>query len=229
MVARSSSSQPIRDPGSFRDPAGGEHPTGDRVLRYLNSRGAADFAEFSNSGLFDALVGDGSLIPTRQIGSSEIPRIEDVDAVTVLEHERIPFISYAYEWPLESLQSAALQYLSTLRTSLDHGFILKDATTFNTQFRGDRPTMIDVSSFERYQPGQPWAGYSQFCRMFLNPLWLQSAAGIPYQQSLRSSIEGITPAELSKVLPFRKKLDDRYSHTSSCKHGWAASWRTTSR
>lgn len=206
MVAQTIADDPIRDPGSFRDPAGGVFHFEGRILRYLSASGASDFTALDNSGLLGELIDRGDLIPTRQLQRSEAPTLQSFDADTVVEHERVPFISYAYEWPFELLRGAALQYLEALRLSLSYGFILKDATTFNTQFLGSRPVMIDVSSFEPYQPGQPWAGYAQFCRMFLNPLLLQSKAGIPFQQSLRSSIEGIAPSELSRLMPLRHKL-----------------------
>lgn len=206
MIAQPVFPKPARDPGSFRDPAGAVFHVGHRVLRYLNAQGADDFTALADSGLLESLIGRGSLVPTRVLPASEIPPVDGSKPALVLEHDRVPFISYAYEWPFELLRSAALQYLDTMRTSLDSGFILKDATSFNTQFFGARPSMIDISSFEPYVPGRPWAGYSQFCRMFLNPLLLQSKAGIPFQRWLRSSIEGITPAELTRVLPFRRKL-----------------------
>ncbi len=196
-----------RDPGSFRDPAGGVYHHDGRVFRYLTDRGAADFQSLEASGLLHTLIDQRVLVETTEVSVEQLP----VDATSeppalILEHERVPFISYSYEWPFELLRSAALQYLDVLRLSLDHGFVLKDATSFNTQFFGSRPVMIDVSSFEPYEAGRPWAGYAQFCRMFLNPLLLQSLVGLPYQSWLRASIEGIAPGELGALLPFRRKL-----------------------
>ena len=188
MVAEPSVAEPTRDPGSFRDPSGAVFHLDGRVLRYLNPAGAEDFNALATSGLLEALIDRGALIPTRQLDPTEVPVPSGFNPALVLEHDRVPFISYAYEWPFELLRTAALQYLESLRLCLDHGFILKDATPFNTQFLGSHPTMIDVSSFEVYRPGRPWAGYAQFCRTFLNPLMLQSLAGIPYQRWLRSSI-----------------------------------------
>jgi hypothetical protein len=206
MVAEPAIPTPIRDRGSFRDPAGGVFHLGDRVLRYLTPRGLDDFEALERSGLLEVLLDEGALVPTRRVSLAAVPAPGEERPAAVLEHERIPFVSYPYEWPFELLQAAAIQYLQAVRTSLDHGFLLKDATPFNTQFVGTRPTMIDVTSFEPYVAGRPWAAYSQFCRMFLNPLLLQSAAGIPFQRWLRSGIEGIQPGELGAVLPLRTKL-----------------------
>ena len=52
---------------------------------------------------------------------------------------------------------------------------------------------IDVGSFERLVPGEPWPGYRQFCELFLNPLYLQAVADVPFQPWLRGSVHGISP------------------------------------
>ena len=54
----------------------------------------------------------------------------------MLEHERIPFVSYPYEWTFDMLRDAALLQLEIVERSLRHGWILKDATAYNVQFRG---------------------------------------------------------------------------------------------
>ena len=111
----------------------------------------------------------------------------------MLEHERIPFVSYPYEWTFDMLRDAALLHLKLLESLLQHGWILKDATAYNVQFRGVQPLFIDVLSFAPLQPGEPWAGYNQFCRMMLYPLMLEAYKQIPFQPWLRSELEGIDP------------------------------------
>ena len=65
---------------------------------------------------------------------------------------------------------------------------------------------IDVGSFERACPGEPWLGYRQFCMLFLYPLLLESYRGIPFQPWLRGSLEGIHPAEARSLLRGRDTL-----------------------
>ena len=208
---------PVRNPGSFRDPAGGVYHHHGRVFRYLTDEGARDFRSLADSGLLQDLTDSGAVIPTHELTSGDAAQLGlDPSIPLILEHEPIPFISYMYEWPFELLQAAALQYLSALRLSVQRGFILKDATAFNSQFRGSAPTMIDVASFEPHSPGHPWAGYAQFCRMFLNPLLLHSLTGEPYHHALRSSIDGITPSDLKRRLPFRRRLrKDIFIHVTA--------------
>lgn len=103
------------------------------------------------------------------------------------------------------LQDAALLQLQLAREALADGLICKDATPYNVQFVGSRPTFIDVGSFERLQPGQPWVGYQQFCELFLNPLLLQARTNVSFQPWLRGSVGGISPRDLAPLLGRRNR------------------------
>ncbi|MBI1885568.1 MAG: class I SAM-dependent methyltransferase [Chloroflexi bacterium] len=196
------------DPGSFRDPASGVLLGPNQVYRFFTSGHVADFEALVETGLLDSLVASGAVIETKALDIDEAP--EPYRAVPgtglVVEHPRVPFISYAYEWPFEMLKAAAIRSLEILQLALQKDLILKDATPYNVQFIGTNPLLIDVGSFERYQKGAPWMGYTQFCRTFLNPLLLQSITGIPFQMWMRSSLEGIDPVHLNSILPLRHKL-----------------------
>jgi hypothetical protein len=98
------------------------------------------------------------------------------------------------------LQDAALLQLELNQRALKAGLALKDATPYNVQWRGTRPVFIDVGSFERLRPGEPWVGYRQFCMQFLYPLMLQAYKDLPYHGVLRGSLDGITPNEARAVL-----------------------------
>ena len=196
------------DPGSFRDPASGVLLRHNQVYRFFTSGHVADFEALVETGLLDSFVKSGAVIETRPVPMEEADELYHVVPETglVVEHPRIPFISYVYEWPFEMLRAAAIRSLEILQVSLDKGFILKDATPYNIQFLGANPLLIDVGSFERYEEGIPWMGYSQFCRTFLNPLLLQSITGVPFQMWMRSSLEGIDPVHLNSLIPLRHKL-----------------------
>ena len=118
------------------------------------------------------------------------------EPAAVLRHERIPFVSYPYEWTFSMLKDAALLQLDLLLAALEHDMVLKDSTPYNVQFKGARPTFVDVGSFERIREGEPWVGYRQFCMLYLYPLLLQSAKDVPFHPWLRGSIDGITPLQM---------------------------------
>ncbi|MEE8346545.1 MAG: methyltransferase, partial [Dehalococcoidia bacterium] len=179
-----------------------------RVYRYFTGQHAAEFTALLETGLLDSFEKSGAVIGTKPIAMEEAAELYRAapDIGLVVEHPRIPFISYVYEWPFEMLKAAAIRSLEILQASLDKGYILKDATPYNIQFVGLNPLLIDVGSFERYEEGIPWMGYAQFCHTFLNPLLLQSITGVPFQMWMRSSLEGIDPVHLNSLIPLRHKL-----------------------
>lgn len=196
------------DLGSFKDPDGGIVYKGKRVYRYFNAAGAAKFDALAASGLLDSLVSQQRVISVSPASHEAHTEIRSMvpGSTLIVEHPRIPFISYCYEWPFEMLKAAALMHLEVLLAALEQGFILKDATPYNIQFVGARPILIDIASFEPYQPGQPWIAYNQFCRLFLNPLLLQALMGVRFQPWLRGSMTGIAPADLGRLLSWRNKM-----------------------
>src|SRR5205085_5474296 len=135
-----------------------------RVLRALSEDGLADWQALSASKLFAGAVAEGKLVGTTVVE-------EPIGgAAAVLEHERIPFVSYPYEWTFAMLRDAALLQLELLRRAIETGLILKDSTPYNVQFQGAQPVFIDVGSFEQLREGEPWAGYRQFGMLVLYPL-----------------------------------------------------------
>jgi len=176
------------DPGSFRDPASRVFHSRDNVYRALSAEGLAGWHALRASPRFDEWVSSGRLVGTEEI-------VED--GLTMLRHDRIPFWSYPYEWSFSMLRDAALLHLDLLEEALQTGLTLKDATSFNVQFVGASPIFIDVGSFTEYEAGEPWLGYSQFCRQFLYPLLIRAHADVAFQPLLRGSLDGI-PAKTAR-------------------------------
>jgi ribosomal protein L11 methylase PrmA len=196
------------EPGSFRDPGGRIYWYGERVLRTVMPSAAKDFEFVEASGLIPVLVERGMLIPQSHL-SLEMLGEAVGDAAYLLEHPKLDFISHPYEWPFRALQAAALLQLDLYLEALKRNVTLSDATAYNIQFDGVRPIFIDRLSFRRYVDGQFWLGHRQFCEQFLNPLLLRSMFGIPHNAWYRGSPEGIGAAELSALVPLRKKFSWR--------------------
>lgn len=193
------------EPGSFRDPSGRIYHSGDRVYRSVTSHGAEDFAFVRESGLIDRLSDAGKLIGTKSV-SADVLGEYGKDAAFVVEHQRVPFISYPYEWPFPALKAAALLHLDIQLEALEAGISLSDATAYNIQFMGSRPVFIDLLSFRKYRDGEIWAGHRQFCEQFLNPLLLRAKIGLSYNAWYRGSPEGIKASDVRKLLRWRSKL-----------------------
>lgn len=184
--------------GSFRDPSGFVFTRDGTLYRQVNRSFQAPFDAFVGSGLYDELAADGLLVCHRAA-----PRnlAATADAWAVLEPERIPFISYPYEWSFGQLRDASLLTLTLQERALARGFVLRDASAYNVQFRQGRPLFIDTLSFEPREEGSPWVAYGQFCEHFLVPLLLMSRRDIRCGMLLRSYLDGV-PLDLgSRLLP----------------------------
>ena len=196
--------QPEAESGSFRDPDSRVFRDGDEVLRALSESGLEDWELLAATRFFRAMQDAGKIVRTERLDDAAASGLDGFAAHATLRHDRIPFVSYPYEWPFSMLREAALLELELLRAALAEDMILKDASPYNVQWRGSRPVFIDVGSFERLGEGEPWAGYRQFCSLFLYPLMLQAYAGLPFQPWLRGSLEGIEPAQARAILRGRR-------------------------
>lgn len=202
----------IRHPASFRDPAGFVfdadvrgvrlQPDRDVIRRAVTEYGLPHYQEVRATGLIDRLIADGALLPETRVGTSLDGH---PDVRLVLEHPRLPLVSYPYEWPFAALKAAALLHLDIQVQALDAGVVLTDATAYNVQFIGARPVFIDHLAFRPYRDGELWAAHRQFCEQFLHPLLLQSELGIEFQPWYRGRLEGIPGDALVRLLHLRHK------------------------
>jgi SAM-dependent methyltransferase len=195
------------EPGSFRDRNSRVVEVDGAVMRVLTAEGLDEWNAFAASDLCKRLTAEGKLVGTElEKDTNAVPRGLADDAVGVLRHEVVPFVSYPYEWTFAMLKDAALLQLEILRDALAEDLILKDSSPYNVQWRGSRPVFIDVGSFERLREGEPWVGYRQFCMLFLYPLLLQAFRDVPFQPWLRGRLDGITPQECRDLLSARDLL-----------------------
>jgi hypothetical protein len=189
-------------PASFRDPSGYIFTRDGVVYRQINESARNDYERLLASGLYDALVKSGDLVPHEEVDGSLSP---DGRAFRVIRPERVSFISYPYEWCFSQLKDAALLTLRLQKTAIAHGMALKDATPYNVAFSNGRAVWIDTLSFEVLKP-EPWVAYAQFCQMFLAPLALMSKVDIRLQQLLKCSIDGVPLDLASRLLPANSRL-----------------------
>lgn len=166
------------------------------VFRQVQESYRADYDHLMGSGLYDHLVGDRLLLPHRE---AALDAAAADGAYRVLQPEVVPFISYPYEWCFSQLRDAALLTLEIQRRALTRGMTLKDASGFNVQFLRGRPLFLDTLSFERYQEGEPWVAYRQFCQHFLAPLVLMSRVDIRLGRLLSVHVDGV-PLDLASAL-----------------------------
>jgi len=192
-----------KDDSSFRDPNGFVFFSDGAVYRQINGRYRQDYDHLMKSGLYAALADAGLLILHEEVERS-FPK--NSEAYKIIKPEPIPFLSYPYEWCFSQLKHAALTTLSIQLKAMAYGMSLKDCSGYNIQFADGKPIFIDTLSFERYQEGEPWVAYRQFCQHFLAPLALMSQTDFRLSSLLRVHLDGIPVDLASRLLPCRTRF-----------------------
>jgi ribosomal protein L11 methylase PrmA len=195
----------VADRGSFRDPGGRVFLSGDRILRAVMESAMPACEAARKSGLYAELAELGLLLPARPVSIDEVAATAP-QTRQVLEHPRVPYLSYPYEWSFSLHKRAALLQLDLHLAALERGFTLSDASAYNVQFFGTQPIFIDHLSLRPYREGEIWEGHRQFCAQYLNPLLMWTKLGVAPNAWFRGSLEGIPPEDLAPLLPLKHKL-----------------------
>jgi SAM-dependent methyltransferase len=175
---------------TFRDPAGSLRVENGRVVRTLRREYADTVLKFVQSGTGEEWANSGRLVRT-----NVLPQEEGAEEY-LLEHPRIFFPSYPWEWTPGQWTAAAELTLDLCEALLNQGLILKDATPLNVLFEGPQPVFVDVSSVEQRDASSPiWLAWAQFVRTFLLPLAAYKYLGWPLAASLQKR-DGYEPGSL---------------------------------
>jgi SAM-dependent methyltransferase len=192
-------------PASFRDPGGRLFDLSGRLLRVVQPAAVPDLNAFLHSETAAKFVAEGSLV--RGVLLDETPQFEaqpreaDEPGMRVVEHERIPFPSFPYEWPAEMLHAAGILTLDLAEALLSENLGLKDATPYNVLFRGPQPVFVDWLSSECRDPGDPiWLPCAQFTRTFLMPLLAWKHFGMGTADILAARRDGLEQQVLYRWL-----------------------------
>ena len=180
---------------TFRDPQGKLYQDGNCIFREVYPQCADAVISWIRSPLAQRWIEQRRLVPTVVLASGP-------GKPALLEHERVFFPSYPWEWTPGQWRQAALLTLDLCEESLENGYVLKDATPLNILYSGPFPIFVDVLSFERRDPKSPlWIAYAQFVRTFLLPLAAYTHLGWPLTASLQRR-DGYEPANLAPWLSF---------------------------
>tara|TARA_Y100001970_G_scaffold271866_1_gene367841 strand:- start:191 stop:1612 length:1422 start_codon:yes stop_codon:yes gene_type:complete len=194
-------------PGSYRDPAGYVYSLENKIYRIVNKFGKNNYEFAKNNKIIEESIDNKFLVESNELSLDETPEaLKGLNGSYIIEHKKIPFISYPYEWSFSQLKDAALLHLKFQIFLLNKKAALKDASAYNIQFIGKKPVFIDLLSIKPYEEGEHWLGYRQFCEQFLNPLLLKSLKGMNFNNLYRGNLEGITSNELIKFLSFKDKF-----------------------
>ena len=193
----------MRLASSFRDPHGFVFERDGVLYRQVNEVHEGHFDRFLASGLYSKLVDERLLVAHEEV---PLELAAEPGASRVVRPERLPFVSYPYEWGFLQLRDAALLTLRIQELALDHGMSLRDATAYNVSFWGSRPVFIDTTSFEVLPEGRPWVAYRQFCEHFLAPLALMALRDVRLGRLTRVWLDGVPLDLAADLLPAKASL-----------------------
>ncbi len=150
------------------DPAGEVFIYNGRVLRGIFNGFEEKVIEVLERVRYSGIL--GAEIVQTSVFNEPLP---DLNYPLILEHEKIPFISYAHEWTPSMLKDAALSQIKLMKTLLKNGLILKDCgMTTNILFKGPKPMHVDFLSviFKRDLTKEGWLEPRPFISPF-QALW----------------------------------------------------------
>ncbi len=202
---------------SFRDPDGRLLAVDGRIIRLIKQSAASDLKAFLDTEPLIEFIEARKLVGTTFLDDASSGSLttrnevrqalaDDSGERILVEHERIPFASFPYEWAPEMLYAAAELTLEMAERLLSASLGIKDATPYNVLYRGPRPVFIDLLSFERRDPGDDtWLPLAQFSRTFLLPLLVNKHFGVRLDEIFLAHRDGLDPEDVIKLLgPLQK-------------------------
>jgi SAM-dependent methyltransferase len=197
----SSNKPPTYVPASYKDRSARVVEFKDGIYRLLNEQAYDSYLALQSTAFLKSCVTSRKIIESTIISNPDtrFHNLMEADGFShLLKHDKIPLISYPYEWCFSMLRDAALLHLDLMLQALDEQFILKDATPFNIQFHQGSLVLIDLPSFVAYE-NNGWVAYREFCQSFLYPLLLNSHLGLNFNAFLTSNLAGISVEDMNKL------------------------------
>ncbi|AGC76574.1 hypothetical protein LX97_01235 [Nonlabens dokdonensis] len=139
-----------------------------RVIRGVHKQYLEQVKEMMSNGMLDELISKKLFVNT---WISDL-KVEGFDLV--IEHEKIQYWNYPYEWSFTMLQDAAQTVIDCNKVANKYGYELFDVHAFNVVYNMSQPVYVDFGSFFKIDQrnGKAWSGYNNFYNSFYMPLYL---------------------------------------------------------
>lgn len=190
-------------PSSFRDPSGFVFLKDNIYYRHIHNSYKSNYEILIKSGCYSELIDKSLIISHEEINENLTGH---PDWFLTLKPEQLKYTSQPCEWSFDMLKDAALLTLQILKTSINKGLIIKDASLYNIQLHNGKMVFIDSLSFEKYDEALPWIAYRQFCESFLGPLLIANYSKQPMNNLLLAWPDGIPIEIIKSLLPAKSKL-----------------------
>jgi ribosomal protein L11 methylase PrmA len=190
---------------SFKDDAGKVFYFNNRVFRTVNNNYSEEYEYIKKKDIYNSLIEKKILINSWEVNKdieNEI-KLNFNNLYKILEHEKLEYWSYPYEWTFSQLKKAAIFHLDFQLNLLENNISLKDASAYNVQFKNNKPVFIDTLSLQKFDENIPWQGHKQFCEEFLNPLVFSSKFNIPFNEIYKGNLNGISNHSIIRMLGYK--------------------------
>jgi len=188
---------------SYKDPSGFVVKAAGEYYRLVANRYATEYDHLIQSGLYDTLTTQRLMV-----SHTEVPLTEaHPDCYKRLYPQQLNFISYPFEWSYGQWRQVLLTYININKIALEHGMILKDATSYNFTFCDNKCILVDTLSFDFYNDEGPWLAYKQFCEEMLSPLLLMYYKDPNWAKLYSAAINGLPLFFVSRHLPFYTRFN----------------------
>ena len=192
--------------GSFHDPANQVFFLNGDVYRAIFQPGVTHYVAAKKKGVYAKLIEAGFLLPHQE---TDPPPCAPEGTVYCLQHQKLPMVSYPWEWSFAMLKDAALLHLDAMEMLVPEGFWLRDGSAVNVQYDGKALRLIDTLSIGLRKKDSPWIAYRQFCSHFLAPLALAAYRDIRTFALWREYIDGYPLDLATRMLSFRNRYFSR--------------------
>lgn len=153
-------------PASFCSNDGRLFQSNGRLYRALAPERSAFFEGLFREGVIDQLVGEGFLVETTPVDLT----LEGFGLV--VQHRRVPFVTYPFEWSDQALQDSALLLLRLNLELLRRGLMTHDVHPWNILFEGTAPVFVDLGSIKPAEGIDLGRWVEEFRRFYVRPLGL---------------------------------------------------------
>ena len=102
-------SEVVREYSSYKDPIASLFYYQGEIYRYVDDENFPFFEGILRSEFCRRLMDEGDIVQTETVTLNEAYEVENLyHRRQFFRHQRIPFISYPYEWPFSMFKDAAL-------------------------------------------------------------------------------------------------------------------------
>lgn len=158
-----------------------------RVFRAISDQKADEVLTLLESGLIKELAAK-NLIPETWVTDLNFQGYN-----LVLEHERIPYLTYPFEWSFEMIRDAGLKILEIYKVSEKYGYTIKDCHSYNIMFNGSDSFFIDIGSFKVKAVNRVDFPFHEYVTHYIAPLLMWSGGD---QYLARQALAHIYPAPM---------------------------------